>query len=618
MVTVRELAGAPITVGAGVPPHAVEEWRLHLARIAGEAAGDGLAEVRIEAGGGAGDGFDVSVQGQRLTVAGDSPRGAINGVAWTLEKLGFGWPEPAAVNVAFRSGGELADGEYRQEPSFARRTLILGQDAFHDEWRDWLEWASRNRMNCVFFHDTPPSRFRPPGSELPTTAGERSGDGGGWLFERWDADGAAIREATAERHMTLQFGGHHLPTLLPRERHEEHPDWFPLRNSVRDSRYNLCVSAPGAITAIQAAAREFVERFAGADVYHFWGDDIRGGGWCSCGGCAMRSPSAQALTATNAIAEALESRGIEVAHLAYHDTLVSPEPVAPRENVQLLFAPRERDYSVAINAAECARNAVEHWRPLLDAAPAFGGRLSVFEYYSDSILFKGLAPPHLMTMPADLRAYAAAGVTDMQNLLVSDRPWVGPPFHAWLTSRAMWDANLDVEAAVDEFCAIAFAGHATAMASYYRESDKAMRNLLALHDTQQGPRHDVLDFHESPRQSFRAKAAEALDAVGQLERTAGAMPTRSADDRLSREREQARFVTAMARHLASRTAALDAALDGRRSGAAAHLEDARTALAAVEAWDAEHNTAAFAIITHGMRRGARYHLRQVERVLADG
>ena len=256
-----------------------------------------------------------------------------------------------------------------------------------------------------------PSVIDRDGASRPLSAEGIARDGKGWMFELWDADGQVIREEAAKRGISLQFGGHHLPGLLKRELFETHPDWFPLRNGVRDARYNLCTSNPGAIAEVRARAREFFERFSGAAVYHLWADDIVGGGWCSCGECASLTPSDQALRATNVLAEVLaevDPKAV-VAHLAYHDTIAPPTSVTPAANVTALYAPRNRNYAFPIDDPSCVRNAEGHYAELIGLGQTFRdtpNALACFEYYSDAILYRWLDPPNLGVLPRDAQAYS--------------------------------------------------------------------------------------------------------------------------------------------------------------------------------------------------------------------
>ncbi|MBE0611774.1 MAG: DUF4838 domain-containing protein, partial [Dehalococcoidia bacterium] len=340
------LAGFTIETAASDPvlEQAARELRVHLAHIPA-AATPGV--IRLSASIGPADAFTATVGPNEVQIAGANPRGALNGAFWLLEQAGFSWLAPGPEGTRFTPGRVVPAGVHDHAPAFARRTLILGCDALHDDWPAWLQFASRNRLNDIFFHDTPPSRLDRSGALRPATYDELAADGRGWMFERWDTDGPAIGSAAADHGMTIQFGGHHLPSLLPRELFADHPDWFPFRNGERNPRYNLCTSSEGAVVALRTAAHAFFERFPGADVYHLWADDIRGGGWCECDRCAGLSPSDQALRATNVLASVLAevAPGASIAHLAYHDTIEPPTAVQPAPNVVALYAPRPRSYA---------------------------------------------------------------------------------------------------------------------------------------------------------------------------------------------------------------------------------------------------------------------------------
>lgn len=624
-VTAARLAGWRIEApGSEQAAHAAHELRTHLARAgAGDGSSGAVALVEDSSGG---DAFQVRVEAALVEVRGHGVRGLLDGTAWLLEQLGFAWVEPGEQGVCFQPGWALAQGTCRESPRFRRRTLILGQDALHDDWRDWLEWASRNRLNGLFLHDTPPSREREPGTPRPVDSAGFVRDRGGWLFERWQADGPLIVEAAKARGMTVQFGGHHMTTLLPRALSAEHPDWFPQRDGHRDARHNLCVSS-GALEYLRRAAERFVERYPGADVYHLWADDIVGGGWCDCAGCASMGPAEQALVATNAIAAGVArvAPRAQVAHLAYHDTLTPTGAVAPAGNVTLLWAPRERCYAHGLGDSACARNRDEYRAPLeaLLGDPGWAGRTAqAFEYWSDAILFKGIAAPHLGVLPADMAHYESAGVEDVQDLAVGDRPWVGPPWHAWWFGRCAWGAE-DAGQALRRFAAAAYgAESAEAAARYYERQDAACRALVDRRDFGDLPGFDVLDFATASPATLAAKAEEALWAAGELETCLVALDSvqsasPAAVARRDRERDQALANALSARHLASRLAARAAAAGGDRMGAARQAAAARDALAELERWDARFDVPAYGAVRAFMRHSARSHTERIAKEI-DG
>ncbi|MEO9254314.1 MAG: DUF4838 domain-containing protein, partial [Tepidiformaceae bacterium] len=574
-LTASILAGWRIEANSDAAPvaRAAAELRTQLGAPPDTTTDAGVVRLVLHTPERADDGFEATIASHEIELRSNSARGLLNAAYWLLERLGFTWVEPGERGVCFRATASLAEGSYSEAPAFERRTLILGQDALQDDWRDWIEWASRNRLNDVFFHDTPPSSLDRAGAKRPASAEEQAADGHGWMFELWDREGAAIRELAAKRGMRLQFGGHHLPAMVPRAAFVEHPEWFPLRKGVRDPQYNLCVSSPGARAHLRAGALAFFARFPGADVFHLWADDIPGGGWCECDDCKGLTPSDQALEATNIVAEALAGvlPDARVAHLAYHDTVQPPTQVQPAANVTLLWAPRERCYAHAIDDERCPKNRNEYWEPYLGLLELFGRRperVQVFEYYSDAILFKGLAPTHLGTLPGDVKAYAV-GAGNLQNLMVGNRPWVGPPWHAWWMARCLWDSQAVLVEALGEFCEAAFPENAAAMVAYYSGQERAYRQFLDLHNLREMPRHDVLDFSDRPRATLNAKGAELLEGAFRLRNAEKSIfslaATNQAEaDRLARERTQAAAVASIAAHIGNRVAAWDANLDGLR------------------------------------------------------
>jgi hypothetical protein len=596
--------------------HTAAELRTHMAR--GPRDERSPVAVRLSAGSGASDGFAVTVEDDAIRIAGDSPRGTVNGASWLLEALGFRWVRPGESGVRLIPGRTLAAGAYRESPAFPRRTLILGNDALHDDWFDWLEFASRNRMNSLFLHDTPPSVLDRHGAARPGDADGLATDGKGWMFERWDADGEAILRECARRGVSLQFGGHHLPGLLPRGQFSTHPDWFPMRDGARDGRYNLCTSSAGAITEVRARAREFFARFAGADVYHLWADDIVGGGWCACPDSAPLTPSDQAQRATNLLAVELAAvrPGAAIAHLAYHDTIAPPRVFRPERNVSALYAPRNRNYAFAINDASCARNHDGHYAELLGLAETFRGHpLAAFEYYSDAILYKWMDPPNLAVLPADAVAYRQAGVSDFGNLAVTPRPWVGPMWHAWWFARCAWNARASADVELPGFCAAAFGESGPQIERLYRSLDSGYRKLLDLGAMERIPRHDVLDFSDTPREALTVKAHQLSEAAAEMNGAVADLAIVPAG--LGPEfRQDLAVQLAFINHLDERINAWEAALAGRSAEASARLERARFHLRALRDWDAVHAGPAYANLSRRMLQGAGYYTERIGRLLS--
>src|SRR5262249_30905925 len=177
---------------------------------------------------------------------------------------------------------------------------------------------------------------------------------------------------------------------------------------------NICVSSPEALAVVAERAQAARDALPGATDLHLWGLDLFGGGWCTCARCTLLTPSDQALRVAHAAADRLDGAG-RVYHLAYHDTS-TPARARPGLRVWAEFAPRERCYAHAIDDAGCATN-VPYWEALARHLERFEGRVDVFEYYGDALLFGGCAVPLVEVIARDLASYAAAGVRGVSCLL---------------------------------------------------------------------------------------------------------------------------------------------------------------------------------------------------------
>ena len=256
----------------------------------------------------------------------------------------------------------------------------------------------------------------------------------GMLFIRHANDTQwVVPELVPEFHrrgLDVEGGGHAMVELLPRTLFAEHPEYFPVtRDGRRSDLGNICVSSAEALAVVSDRARAARAAIPGSTDLHLWGLDLFGGGWCACGGCATLTPSDQALRVAEMVADRLGGTG-RVFHLAYHDTVVPPR-ARPGPRVWAEFAPRERCYAHAIDDATCTTN-VPYWDALARHLELFEGRVDVFEYYGDALLFGGCAVPLVEVMARDLECYAAAGVRGVSCLLFG--------------SYCLWAYGVNVEA----------------------------------------------------------------------------------------------------------------------------------------------------------------------------
>jgi len=478
-IDLARLAGGVLSVPEDAAPpvlFAADELARYCARLYGRAParrrvrGAPGAWLGLTAGGepparlAPGVEYSVRQAGDGAFVAGASPRALLAGVYALLESAGCRWsPDgPDAEHVPAPGAAAHVVAELEGRPDFARRVYAA----------DLATW-----------HYSVPARLA---ERLPADVGfvdwmAKSG-ATGLLFIRHANDTQwVVPELVPElvrRGLAIEGGGHALVELLPRGLFEDHPEYFPLGAAGRSDYGNVCVSSRNALAVVRAGARA-ARAAIGAPDLHLWGLDLFGGGWCACAGCAGLTPSDQALLVSNAVADALGDDG-RVFHLAYHDTIDPPAVVAPHPRVWAEFAPRERCYAHAIDDPACDTN--PRYRAALEAHLAcFEGRVDVFEYYGDAILFGGCAVPLTAVVERDLAYYRAAGVRGVSCLVFGGYSLWAYGVNVAAFARAAWGpaAADDVRR---EYCERRFGPAAAPMARYLAALERTMAAALSAGD----------------------------------------------------------------------------------------------------------------------------------------
>lgn len=369
---------------------------------------------------------------------------------------GRAWATEAAM-------GHCVFGE-RQEP-----LPPIGYDGrrYAQELVDLLCWGTERGINGVFVSH---------------------GDRGGFA----DPGGMALEAEALRLRLPFSVGGHvghGFPHFLPPALFGSRPELFRQgSDGQRTPTGNPCTADPESLGRAVGELTKLLDRHPRARLLQVWPEDVLGGSWCHCDRCRERSPVQQYADLTAAIAGGIDARGpgVEIGFLLYHDTLTGlpsdPAPTGGRPfvppNVYALYAPRERCYAHALDDATCPRNR-RYWQDALRARNVFGGRLDVFEYYGDTILWHYLnaAIPHVIA--ADLRAYRHLGVREIQALTFGAYShWahgLNLATFAWLASGAERDAD----AAVARYAREQFgATFDDAMMTYYLKLEEASRLYL--------------------------------------------------------------------------------------------------------------------------------------------
>lgn len=453
----------------------------------------------------AGDSFAIGRSGEAITLEGGSERAVLHAVCDLLGTLGAHYAageQPAFPRI---DPAMLRAVQPRKvEPAFARRALVsdimtwnygfadrLEQHLAHD--REFIPWMAARGLNAFLY-------IRHANDTLL----------------RIDQLVPLYRE----RGIASEYGGHVLQLLLPRERFESNPEYFPAgAEGQRTQRGNLCVSNRAALDLVRDNALRYVREYPENELLHVWGADVFEGAWCRCGQCKKLGPQLQYLKVVNEVAQALGSGGPPVAYLAYHDT-IDPDPaLAPAPNVWFEWAPRERCYSHAIDDPACETNP-RYFESLKRYFELFEGRGHVFEYYQDAILFGGLGFATPSIIARDLRAYRALGLSSVSGLTFGAFSLLAYPVNLSAFVRATRSPDFEPDATLADTAAERHPACAAEMAEAYRLIERASAKVLSYADVMRPA---------MPANKARTKRAELEEAAALIK---GAI---EAADRIVRE-----------------------------------------------------------------------------------
>ena len=443
------------------------------------------------------DNFQISRPSPNaLAIEAGSERGLLHGAHDLMERLGARFVPGAPANFPKLAVSALTRLKpYAVTPPFKRRAFvsdILTWNYTHPDRlklhlkfdREFIPWMARRGINAFeYISHAQDSRLR-------------------------------IDELTPlyQSHgMGVEYGGHVLQLLMPRERFESHPEYFPMAaDGTRMARGNLCVSNPDAVRMVCEGALKYVRDYPENELLHIWGADVREGAWCKCPQCKKLSPQLQYMKIVNAVAAAVESAagGIPVAYLAYHDTIDPDRKLRPLPNVWFEWAPRERCYIHAIDDPACTINPryLDSLKRYLDL---FDGRGHVFEYYADAILFGGIGFASPAIIARDLRAYQALGIESISNLTFGAYSVLAYPINLEAFVRGTRTPKFSVSGVIDDCAASRHPRAAETLAKAYRGLEKAAALVLDF--------GDVMQPYKMTPQKAASKKPQIVRAVTQFD-----------------------------------------------------------------------------------------------------
>jgi len=444
------------------------------------------------------DSFQISRPGDyAIAIHAGSERGLLHASYDLMERLGARFIPGAPAHFPKTPIGALATLKpYVVTPAFKRRGFVSDVMTWHYSDADRLElhlqfdrefipWMARRGVNTFeYIRHAQDTRLRI--DELTP------------LYQSYG--------------IGVEYGGHVLQLLMPRELFEAHPEYFPMaKDGTRAPRGNLCVSNPDAMRIVTEGALSYVRDYPENEMLHVWGADVFDGGWCACPQCKKLSPQMQYMKVVNAIAAAQESAagGIPVAYLAYHDTIEPDRKLRPLPNVWVEWAPRERCYIHAIDDPECTINP-RYFEALKRYLDIFKGHGHVFEYYADAILFGGIGVATPAVIGRDLRAYKALGIDGISNLTFGAYSVLAYPVNLEAFVRGTRAPKFSVTSVVDDCAASRHPKDADALAKAYRGVEKAAALILDY--------ADVMRPYKMTPQKAASKKPQIVKAITQFDR----------------------------------------------------------------------------------------------------
>lgn len=397
---------------------AQEELDRHIELMTGSAPEPGAFVVT--AGDGEGDGFRICASNGIVTIAGESPRGALYGVYELLERYGdCGWYAPWRTVVPKCNRFEVPDGTLIEDrPAFAMR-----QPSWYGVRTNQL-FAARCRLNG----ESPDGAVPHPDPKY-----------GGFPL----------------RFAHRLFASHTILTLVPPERYfAAHPEYFSEIGGRRIAESTqLCFSNPevaevAASNALALAAADPGCRVVGVSQMD-WGN------FCECACCRAiveeeGSLSGLTLRFVNAVAARIERvrPDLMVETIAYGDTFKPPRKVRPRANV-ILCCCTAADYAEPLATARRTKNL--EWKRDYEAWASRTDNIYQWDYTPNFRWFF-LPHPNIGVYGPNMRYYRDHGA---KWVYMDGQPLPGGDFgdlRCWVLAKLMWNPDQSTDELVVRFC----------------------------------------------------------------------------------------------------------------------------------------------------------------------
>jgi hypothetical protein len=377
----------------------------------------------------------------RVEIWGEDGPALVQSVYDFMRALGVRWVAPGARGERLLRARRLelarTSGASSENPAAA--VLVLGHSAYLERWEEELAWAARAGYSSVIV--------------------------------RLTRDPLALEAAPYDYYLSIK----------------QELSAFALRAGLD---IELAGNLPW---------ESLAENHPEARVFHFWPEELPGGGWRSSGPRSAPPPLAERLSVACKLAEKLS----RVRPDAAASILIKPGDDALEDaigasgceqisNLELLWAPRSRTWARALGDAESRINAAalesfagaaSFWKK------AGGGRIAVVERWEDGLLFTGAVPPLSAVLSADIAAYRAAGAEAVGVLRAGCRRSEAPRPNAYLVPvLTAQPPSTEAGAVIADWAAASYGAAASAMLDYWRGIEKAWAVGLDIEEGETGIR----------------------------------------------------------------------------------------------------------------------------------
>ncbi|MFQ3548875.1 MAG: DUF4838 domain-containing protein [Armatimonadota bacterium] len=378
---------------------------------------------------------------QKLTINGGSGRGCLYGVYNYLHQLGCRWALPGKEYEKIPKLNDYKNiKETVSKPAVNRRGIVycVKEPYEIEKLTDFIDYLCKNGFNYLFLHQEKISEDKK----------------------------TIIAEELNIREMGFEWGGHLLPSFLPRELFDNNPDYFRLEKGKRVKDWNYCPLSTEANDIIAKNAQKTLNSFDIFDrfeTFHIWPDDLFGGGWCEMNELKGWTDSDQYLLALNELSKRLVLKDTKLSYCAYHTHIYPPTKLKADSHIRLMFAPRERSYLTPIGEGEANKRYMKYLNDLMRVFPVGA---EVFEYYQDCILFRYLPLSLHRVIGEDVKRYLAAGIDGISSLFFDTFSNWAYGLNTYILGKALWNGKTD-ENDIINYCKDIYGHAANEMIKYF-------------------------------------------------------------------------------------------------------------------------------------------------------